>query len=321
MFAVILLGTVSLLFSCGPADALSDTDTDDVNNVDLLMAGLILSGVFVIIGGVIAVIARRDIRKRSMNLPRWTALLIIMTMIVPIILTFVILNAGVNSFYGSISFVTSYLLFFGPYLYFRAKSHLLVQHVPSELVVKLSSAYKEILAFGILIMGLLLAVVGLYQIYSGYGYIGKPVIIIGFFSLVMGAVLIKKWFSFDQILVNTREIRIKRGRKVERVAWEEVESIMFYKELSHILNIELGKYSKKFGKAGSQRVVEVITDEKRLKFMDGEIPSYEDFRILFFILLHHRQTSNPAAKVYFHSKWARSWYQDYRRQIMQNPDR
>jgi len=321
LVASMLIFTALILISGISPTASAGSGTDDANSVDKLMSGIILSGVFIIVGGIMAVIVRRDISKRNMNISRWTAVLIVLIIIVPIAETSAILNSNVNSFYGSVSLASSYLLFFGLYLYFRGKSHLLVKHVPTELVVKLGSAYKEIVAFGILILGLLLALIGLYQVYYDDGSIGKPIIMIGCASLTIGAVLIKMWFSFDQILINTREIRIKRGSKVEKVAWKDVESIMFYKELSHLLNIELGKYQRKLGKAGSQKVVEVITEGKRLKFMDGEIPSYEDFRILFFILLHHRETSNPETKVYFHSKWAKSWYRDYRRHIMQNSQR
>ena len=287
-------------------------------DLDNYMAGIILSGVFVIFGGILTVIVRRDISKRNLHLTKWMVLLILFMIVIPVIETFLILTCGINSFYSFILLGTNYVGFFAIYIYFRAQSVLLVRNVPTELVVKLSSAYREILAFGILIFGLLITVIGIYQIKTGEGDVGKPVAAVGIGTSIIGLVMIRMWFKWDNIVINTREIKIKRGNKVETLSWGDVESIMFYKELSHLLNINVGGYRKRMGTAGSQKVVEIIGGNKRLKFMDGEIPSYEDFRILFFILLHHRERSNQETKVYFHSKWAKTWYRDYRRHIMQS---
>jgi len=292
-----------------------DTEEDSIDNI---MAAIILSGVFVIFGGILTVIIRRDISKRNLNLSRWMVFLVLFMILIPVIETFLILMYDINSFYSFILLGINYVGFFAVYIYFRMQSVLLVRHVPTELVVKLSSAYREILAFGILIFGLLITVIGVYQIRTGDGDVGKPMAAVGIGTSTIGLVLIKMWFNWDNIVINTREIRIKRGSKVETLSWGDVESIMFYKELSHLLNINVAGYRKRMGTAGSQKVVEIIGGNKRLKFMDAEIPSYEDFRILFFILLHHRQRSNQETKVYFHSKWAKTWYRDYRRHIMQS---
>ena len=290
---------------------------EKVEPVDNFIAGIILTGVFLIIGGIATTIVRRDISKRNMNMKKWILLLILFITIIPSVETFLILVYGVNSFYGFISLASSFLIYIALYMYFRSKSVLLVENVPTKFSVKLSPAHREILAFGIFIFGLLIMIIGIYQIGTGHPDVGNPVFFIGLAATVIGLVLVGLWFSYDNITVSRRYIRIKRGKKVETVGWGDVESIIFFKELSHLLNIEFGGYHKRVGPSGSQRAVEIIAGDKRLKFLDDEIPSYEDFRILFFILLHHRRTSNPNTKVYFHSKWAKAWYRDYRRHISQ----
>ena len=310
---VVLSGTV--LAAAGGNSTSSNSKNE---SIDHFMAAIILSGVFLIVGGITATLVRRDISKRNMNMTKWICLLVLFTMVVPIAVTFAIMYyEEITTFYGFFALFTSYLVFLALYMYFRNQSVLLVKNVPAEFVVKLSPAYREILAFGIVIFGLLITVIGFYQLNSGNADMGKPVTAIGIATAVIGVVLIKVWFSTDCLVIDMSEIRIKRGKNVEKVAWADVESIIFFKELSHLLNIELGSYHKRVGQAGSQRSVEIIAGERRLKFMDGEIPSYEDFRILFFILLHHRGIANPNTKVYFQSKWAKGWYRDYRRHMMQ----
>ena len=318
---VVIVSIVSLVTLSGSVLAAGGNSTsgDEVNeSLDHFMAAIILSGVFLIAGGITATLVRRDISKRNMNMTKWISLLILFTMVIPIAMTFVIMYyEEVTTFYGFFALFTSYLAFIALYMYFRSQSVLLVRNVPAEFVVKLNPAYKEILAFGIVIFGLLITVIGFYQLNTGHADVGKPVTAIGISTAVIGVVLIKLWFSTDRLVIDMSEIRIKRGKKVEKVAWGDVESIIFFKELSHLLNIEVGGYHKRVGPSGSQRSVEIIAGEKRLKFMDSEIPSYEDFRILFFILLHHRSIANPDTKVYFQSRWAKGWYRDYRRHMMQ----
>jgi hypothetical protein len=319
---VIIVSIVSLIALSGSVLAATggnSTSHEGTNeSIDHFMAAIILSGVFLIAGGITATSVRRDISKRNMIMTKWISLLILFTMVIPIAVTFAIMYyKQVTTFYGFFALFTSYLSFIALYIYFRGQSVLLVRNVPAEFVVKLNPAYKEILAFGIVIFGLLITVIGFYQLNTGNTDVGKPVSAIGISTAIIGVVLIKLWFSTDRLVIDMSEIRIKRGKKVEKVAWSDVESIIFFKELSHLLNIELGSYHKRVGPSGSQRSVEIIAGDRRLKFMDSEIPSYEDFRILFFILLHHRSIANPDTKVYFQSTWAKGWYRDYRRHMMQ----
>ncbi len=319
---VVIVSLVSLVWLSGSVQAAADgnsTSGDGMDeSLDNFMAAIILSGVFLIAGGITATLVRRDISKRNMKMTKWISLLILFTMVIPIAVTFTIMYyEEVTTFYGFFALFTSYLIFVALYIYFRSQSVLLVKNVPAEFVVKLNPAYKEILAFGIVIFGLLITVIGFYQLNSGNPDVGKSVSAIGISTAVIGVVLIKLWFSTDRLVIDMSEIIIKRGKKVEKMAWSDVESIIFFKELSHLLNIELGGYHKRVGPSASQRSVEIIAGERRLKFMDSEIPSYEDFRILFFILLHHRSIANPNTKVYFQSKWAKGWYRDYRRHMMQ----
>ena len=316
---IFLLTVISILAAGVIAeDTEGDREDADVEPMDNFIAGIILTGVFLIIGGIATAIVRRDISRRNMNMKRWILLLILFITIIPSMETFLILVYGVNSFYGFISLASSFLIYIALYTYFRSKSVLLVENVPTEFTVKLSPAHREILAFGIFIFGLLIMIIGIYQIGTGHLDVGNPVFFIGLAATVIGLILVGAWFSYDNLTISRREVRIKRGKEIVTLAWKDIESIIFFKELSHLLNIDFAGYHKRMAPSGSQRAVEIIAKEKRLKFQDGEIPSYEDFRILFFILLHHRRTSNPEAKVYFHSKWAKAWYRDYRRHIMKN---
>jgi len=284
-------------------------DTND------FMAFVILSGVLLIAGGIIASFIKRDIGKRNMNGKKWLSMLLVFVILLPITSVYIILFYDLTSFEGGLMLGVCYFSFYAPYLYVKRRSILVVEQVPAEFEIKLSSAYRDIFAFGMVVGGLIMMVFAIYHFVAGNEFLGKIILSVAIPVALAGIILVKMWFSFNKISVSTREIKIEKNKEINMISWENVKELIFYRQAAPFLVLELPGYHKKVGKKGTERIIKIVSRELSLEFKDKELPSEEDFRILFFILLYHRKRSNPDSHINFKAPWAKKWYGEYRRYI------
>ncbi len=286
-----------------------DADYDDQ------MSFTILSGVFIIVGGIISTFIKKDVSKRNMSDKKWMVLLALTVILAPVIDIYLIVNYELTSFISVSLLGLTYFVFFAPYIYFKRRSLLIVDQVPAEFMVRLTAAYRDILAFGVFLSGLVLMIMSIYNFAINEKIMGKVLFSVSIPLIIAGSILIWLWFSMDKISISTREIQIYRQRKANIITWGKAKKIIFYQQSAPLFTLHLPGYRKKMGPKGAERVVEIISKNHILKIKESDIPSEQDFRLLFFILLYHRKRSNPECRVEFKGRWARSWYGDYRKHI------
>lgn len=334
LHATIVVTILFVIFCCGifsrnahadihieneidPGDSGNSGDPGDSREVtNDFMTFMILAGVFLIAGGIMASLVKRDVGKRNMNVKKWSGMLLGFVIMLPIACVYFILFYNLTTFEGSLMFGVSYFCFFGPYLYVRRRSIYIVEQVPTEFEIKLSSAYRDIFAFGLVIAGVVMMIFSTYHFIVGNIFLGKVIITVAIPVGMVGVILVKIWFSFNKIKISTREIKIEQNNKAKIIKWDDVAEIIFYRQVAPFMVLDLPGYHKKVGQRGSERAIKIVSRKHSLEFKDKDLPSEEDFRIIFFILLYHKKRSNPEAKINFKAQWAKKWYHEYKRYII-----